>query len=191
VYDDDAVVYGDPNADGAQMDYKLYDDDSVILPHYISLNTSEEDTYEGAYIKISYLSSSYRDIVTFDRNLHSTDAFYHIGDWDDSYDVPSTNEFWTVLLCTGFQPEPSADGDPAEAITGGVTALASNECLVYYEASEEPGASGTSRYAAHEMGHAGRGLGHCSAGTCIMDTTASKDYFCNDCLDELRDLTTY
>ena len=105
--------------------------------------------------------------------------------------TPSTNQFWTVLLCTGFQPETSADGDPAEGIVGGITAIGSNECLVYYEASEETSANGTSRNAAHEMGHAGRGGGHCSAGTCIMDTDASKDYFCSDCLDELRRLPTY
>jgi len=190
IYHDDAVVYGDPNADGAQMDYELYDDDSVTLPHYLSLNAVHINAYKDAYITICYLSSSYRDTVTFDRNLDSSDAFYHCGDWDDSYDVTSTDDFWTVLLCTGFQPEVSADADPGtETTTGGVTALLSNECLVYYETSEE--GSYTSTNAAHEIGHAGRGLGHCSDGTCIMDTTASQDYFCNDCLDELRDNENY
>jgi hypothetical protein len=185
VFDDEVVVSGDPDADGAQLSYKLYDDDSVALPHYIVLGAFEQ-TYARAYIKIDYLPLEYQSIVTFHRNWSSDVAFYHAGDWDDSYNVPSTNNFWTVLVCTGFQSWISEDVDPStDGACPGVTALNSNQCLIYYEVSNEDGT--TERIAAHEIGHAGTGIGHCPQGTCIMEPEADVDYFCDGCLDELRE----
>lgn len=187
--DDEVVIYGDPLADGAPLTYQLYDDDTTVLPQYLALGPFAS-AYSKAYICVDYLSSNYRSTVTFIRNLSSFFAYYHNGDWDDSYGVPSTDSFWTVLVCAAFQCETGSDCDPStEAGTGGVTAMSSNECLVYAEVGREN--NSLEEDTAHEIGHAGRGIGHCSTGTCLMDGTASQDFFCDDCIAELRSHSNY
>jgi flagellar hook assembly protein FlgD len=204
LYDDEVTVNGDLNADGASLsNYKLYDDDwkwdvtsqsivsQVTLPNTtMTLGTTYENIYKAAYIELNYLSSEFSDTVSFQRNLSSDLAYWHIndGDWHDYYDVPSQNDFWTILLVSGFQPENDADGDPAEETVGGVTSYDS-KILLYLESARE-GAS-VEKQAAHEIGHVGAGLGHCSAETCIMDKYATQGYFCSNCIKKIRAKVTY
>ena len=190
---------GDPTGDpNVPMAYKLYDDDETTLPKYPSLG-SWASVFHAAYIEPNYLPETYRTVVPFDRNLSVSEVAWGNGTWNDYYNCPSSNSFWTELAVGAFQPETSKDLDPdtETALFLGAAKVYGddNQCVLYYEMIRDRGvAPNTDQYLAHEIGH-GAGIedNECEEG-CLMwldEYDQLGDDFCNECLNEMRKDSTY
>jgi len=196
--EDKVKVKGDPNDDGAPMDYKLYDDDDPnLLPSYPDLATWAS-VFHAAYIEPSYLPSNYSDQVPFIRNLSSLSVAWGSGTWNDYYDCSSTSDFWTELAVGAFQPQTSNDFDPdtESAVLGAAKVHGDdNQCVLYYETIRDRGSGPSAEQdLAHEIGHGAGIEDNCCEPGCLMwvdEYDNLGDHFCDKCLEEMRKDTNY